>query len=69
MRKNAGYTIIYAISISKTEEVVLGKNDVTGIFVTWMSNQPLGNYYWGHYFGDELNALEDLIKRARQERA
>jgi hypothetical protein len=32
--------------------------------VTW-EYSPRGGYYWGHYFEDELAAVQDLIDRAQ----
>jgi hypothetical protein len=36
------------------------------MFVTWKCSGG-SNYYWGHYFTDELSAKRDLLQRAKDE--
>lgn len=70
MRENAGFVILYSYSLNEDEEVVLGKRTIEGYvdFVTWMCNNNKTNYFWGHYFENELDALKDLVKRVEKEK-
>lgn len=65
-RTNAGYTITSSIAFGNTE-VVLGEHETAygKQFVTWEYSDR-NNYYWGHYFSDEIEAKADLIDRAQQ---
>ena len=63
-RINAGYAIVSNIIVGEFE-FVLGHNPkAPSPFVTW-EYSPLSGYYWGHYFNDELAAVQDLIDRAQ----
>ena len=63
-RINAGYAIVSNIVVGE-HEIVLGHNPkAVNPFVTW-EYLPRGGYYWGHYFDDELAAVQDLIDRAQ----
>lgn len=65
-RINEGYIITDSIHIGQTE-FVLGKLDnKIPMFVTWACKGG-DNYYWGHYFGDLLEAKKDLLSRAGEE--
>lgn len=65
-RINEGYTITDSIHIGKME-FVLGKNssDIP-MYVTWACRDD-DNYFWGHYFGDLMEAKKDLLDRAGKE--
>ena len=65
-RINEGYEIIKARPIGNVEFVV-GENihDRTR-YVTWEYSKT-GGYYWGHYFGDKQQAIEDMYNRAEEE--
>ena len=65
-RINEGYIITDSIHIGQTE-FVLGKLDSKiPMFVTWACKGG-DNYYWGHYFGDLMEAKKDLLSRAGEE--
>ena len=65
-RINEGYIITDSIHIGQTE-FVLGKLDnKIPMFVTWACKGG-DNYYWGHYFGDLMEAKKDLLSRAGEE--
>ena len=59
-RQNCGYIILYAYQLKENEEIVLGKNS-SGMFVTWMTKGE--DYFWGHYFSNELEAIKDFGNR------
>lgn len=69
MRKNCDYIITYAYRLNEKEEIVLGKKQIGEWteFVTWMCNNQGQNYFWGHYFVNEIDALEDLVERIKKE--
>ena len=67
MRLHAGYKIIYSSQIDHTTEIVLGWDIMNGMYVTWMCIDR-NNYFWGHYFRDEVDALLDLADRIRKEK-
>lgn len=69
MRKNCDYIITYAYRLNEEEEIVLGKKQSGKWtdFVTWMCNNQGRNYFWGHYFDNEIDALEDLVERIKKE--
>lgn len=69
MRENCNYEIIYAFRINEKEEIVLGKlaNEQVTEFVTWICSEG-NNYFWGHYFDDEIASLEDLLERIKTEK-
>ena len=65
-RMNAGFEIIAAQQVSTIAEVVLGKRESDGEYVTWVcfcSN----DYNWGHYFGSDQSceAMADFLKRVK----
>ena len=65
---NAGHIIIQQKEIGKNEGVVLAYKMLGNInkiqFVTWLVNMELKEYFWGHYYFDDLRvALEDFEKR------
>ncbi len=65
LRTNENYTIIWAIRLNDTTEVVLGilKNEKYTMYVTWECKNG-DHYYWGHYFDNPEKAEEDLLNRA-----
>jgi hypothetical protein len=69
MRENCDYIITYAYRLNEEEEIVLGKKQSSKRteFVTWMCNNQGRNYFWGHYFDNEIDALEDLVERIKKE--
>ena len=65
-RMNAGFEIIAAQQVSTIAEVVLGKRESDGEYVTWLCF--CGNdYNWGHYFGPEqaCEAMSDFLMRVK----
>ena len=60
MRENAGYEIICALTVGD-REIVLGKNG-NRQWVTWECKDG-SDYYWGHYWIDELEAKADFGNR------
>ena len=65
-RVNANYRIVDSIHVGEAE-FVLGVHTVrANMYVTWRCNQG-ENYYWGHYYTDELAAKRDLLQRAQEE--
>ena len=66
-RENAGYTIVGSMEIGN-KEIVLGQMDSQygTKFVTWECTGG-GNYYWGHYFDNELEAKADFCRRSMEE--
>ena len=70
MRENCNYIIVYSYHFNEDEEVVLGRRenyDRDPSFVTWMCNNKGNNYFWGHYFADEVDALQDFVNRVKEE--
>lgn len=65
MRTNQGYEIISACPISLHDEVVLACLHENN-YVTWMCSNG-DNYFWGHYFGNEKDALLDYAERIKNE--
>ena len=66
-RINCGFEIIYSSQVEKDLEIVLGRNLVSGEYVTWACKNR-HDYFWGHYFSYEENALADLAERVKEER-
>lgn len=67
-RKNMGYVIERAVRIGRTE-VVFGVNPTERTpYVTWRTNEweNFQKYYWGHYFENEKEALENFNKRIKE---
>ena len=65
-RVKAGYTITDSIQIGETEFVLGKRGGSFPMYVTWACKGG-DNYYWGHYFGDLLEAQKDLLSRAGEE--
>ena len=63
-RINEGYEIIEACPIDDTYEVVLGKmkSKLGDQYVTWLCGKGT-NYFWGHYFFNHKDAMDDFRKR------
>lgn len=64
-RMNKGYVIKKATRVGRTE-VVFGVNPTEPLpYVTWRTNEwgNFRDYYWGHYFKDEKEALKDYEAR------
>lgn len=66
MRENCGYIIIYAYRLNENEEIVLGKSKSANTFVTWLCRNQT-DYCWGHYTENEIEALEDMVDRIKEE--
>lgn len=67
MRINAGYIIIYSSQVRPDTEIVLGYDNQSNEYVTWICCDRK-HYFWGHYFpNNEADALEDLANRIREE--
>ena len=65
-RVNEGYTVTDSIRIGETEFVLGRRGGSFPMYVTWAC-KGRDNYYWGHYFGDLLEAQKDLLTRAGEE--
>lgn len=65
-RMNEDWEIVGSIPLRDGFEVVLAHNQKNRCtpWVTWECKDG-NNYYWGHYFRERDNAVDDLIKRAR----
>lgn len=64
---NAGYVITDRLTVGSFE-FVIGQRDTTPAqFVTWKCKKGEKGYFWGHYLGDRLAAIEDLCRRAIDE--
>ncbi len=63
---NAGYKIISHIVVDELEFVLGFNPKAAQQYVTWEYTSRSG-YFWGHYFGDYYDALEDLLQRAGRE--
>lgn len=64
---NAGYVITDRLIVGNSEFVIGESQTAPAQFVTWKRNLGEKEFYWGHYFGDRLTALEDLCKRVLDE--
>ncbi len=64
---NAGYTITDRLTVGNAEFVIGQRDTAPAQFVTWKCRKGEKDYFWGHYLGDRLTALEDLCKRALEE--
>lgn len=62
-RSNIGYLITASFEISKGLEVVLGVNQSTGHYGTWLCHQKT-DYYNGNYYVDFKSAFYDFQTRA-----
>ena len=58
----AGYKIIQEEQYSLGHWVCLGVHRTTKMGVTW-ERTSRDNYFWGHYFANELDARIDYHKR------
>lgn len=67
MRINEGYEIIYSSQINNGVEAILAFNRKSGMYVTWLCKDG-NNYFWGHYFSNEVEALRDLASRIEEEK-
>lgn len=64
---NAGYDITDRLAVGDAEFVIGQRDTVPAQFVTWKCKKGEKDYFWGHYLGDRLAAVEDLCKRALEE--
>lgn len=66
-RENAGFTIIAAQRVDSITEIVLGRRESDGEYVTWVCYCQT-DYNWGHYFGPEqlVDSMKDFIARCEQ---
>ena len=64
---NAGYVITDRLVVGNSEFVIGESQTAPAQFVTWKRNLGEKEFYWGHYVGDRLTALEDLCKRVLEE--
>lgn len=63
IRENVGFIILASAPNKAGEEIVLGYNPDSELYVTWLC---LGghNYNHGHYGPDFLKAVEDFKRRS-----
>jgi hypothetical protein len=64
---NAGYVITDRLAVGNAEFVIGHSEQAPAQFVTWKCRKGEKGYFWGHYLGDRLAAVEDLCKRALEE--
>jgi hypothetical protein len=64
---NAGYVITDRLAVGNAEFVIGHNEKALMQFVTWKCRKGEKAYFWGHYLGDRLAAVEDLCKRALEE--
>lgn len=64
---NAGYVITDRLAVGNAEFVIGHSEKAPAQFVTWKCRKGEKDYFWGHYLGDRLAAVEDLCKRALEE--
>ncbi len=64
---NAGYVITDRLAVGNAEFVIGQSEKAPAQFVTWKCRKGEKDYFWGHYLGDQLTALEDLCNRALDE--
>ena len=65
-RINAGYKIVTALRVSKTEELVIGHNaEYPDMWVCWYCNNG-NNYSTGFYCGTFKQALDELADRIKR---
>ncbi len=64
---NAGYVITDRLAVGNAEFVIGHNEKASTQFVTWKYRKDEKAYFWGHYLGDRLAAVEDLCKRALEE--
>ena len=68
---NAGFEIIAKVQVGPVEYALGEQGGNVLSFVTWErtpANDGSGppNYYWGHYFYNRENAIQDLCTRASE---
>lgn len=69
--QNAGYTVRLATRTEGGDVIVLAHGAARG-WVTWMANprndatNPIPSFFWGHYFGAQLPAVHDYLKRVSE---
>ena len=66
MEQNQGYVIRQSVIFDNGRGFALGENfKAPNPFVTWQFTQEDGNrdYYWGHYFNEECEAIGDYNRR------
>lgn len=66
---NQGYKIVQFVKVGNTCFVLgfneeLATKNLTTPYVTWMTDENLSSFVWGHYFKTEYNAEVDLVQRA-----
>ncbi len=65
-RMNQSFQVMDSITVGKSE-FVLGVNlNAPSSYATWQCMNG-DNYFWGHYFTNEIAAKQDLCKRAMLE--
>lgn len=64
---NAGYVITDRLPVGNSEFVIGQSETAPAKFVTWKCKKGEKDYFWGHYLGDRLAAVEDLCKRTIEE--
>lgn len=64
---NAGYVITDRLTVGDAEFVIGQHDKAPAKFVTWQCKKGEKGYFWGHYVGGRLTALEDLCNRALDE--
>lgn len=64
---NAGYVITDRLAVGNAEFVIGHNEKASTQFVTWKCRKDEKSYFWGHYLGDRLAAVEDLCKRTLEE--
>lgn len=64
---NAGYVITDRLTAGDYEFVIGQRETVPAQFVTWKCKTGEKDYFWGHYLGSRLAAVEDLCKRVLEE--
>lgn len=64
---NAGYVITDRLIVGDAIFVLGESEKIPAKFVTWQCKKGEKDYFWGHYIGDRLTALEDLCNRALDE--
>ena len=66
-RCNAEYEIIGAIEVKQKLEVVIGyrRTKFGDQYVTWECLEK-SDYYWGHYFNEKKDAIQDFCNRVNK---
>lgn len=66
MEENQGYVIRQSVLFDNGRGFAMGENfKAPNPFVTWQFTQEDGkrDYYWGHYFNEECEAIGDYNRR------